>query len=115
MQQHVATDAVHSGHAGGHEGGHHWEVSWAPMAISFGTLLLGAADFCVRDGLQNAAGSHCFRWPWNTIGSCPASPVGFMRAPRGYRPPLPTFRRWASASSSSVKSSSFLVFSCRTG
>jgi cytochrome c oxidase subunit 3 len=41
MQQHApATDAAH---APAH--GHHWEVSWAPMAISFGTMFLVPLTF----------------------------------------------------------------------
>lgn len=36
----------HSTHAAAHvEHEHHWEVSWAPMAISFGTLLLVPLTF----------------------------------------------------------------------
>lgn len=37
MQQHVAGTA--------HAVAHHWEVSWAPLAISFGTLLLVPLTF----------------------------------------------------------------------
>lgn len=37
MQQHTTAAAAHAGHA---EHAHHWEMSWAPMAISFGTMFL---------------------------------------------------------------------------
>ncbi len=39
MQQHAAATDTHEGHA------HHWEVSWAPMAISFGTMFLVPLTF----------------------------------------------------------------------
>ncbi|NOT71515.1 MAG: heme-copper oxidase subunit III [Hyphomicrobium sp.] len=46
MQQHVALDVAGHGHSSAdHAGGHHWEVSWAPMAISFGTMFLVPLTF----------------------------------------------------------------------
>ncbi len=53
MQQstHAAAHADHGGHA------HHWEMSWAPMAVSFGAALLVPMTFIMHFVYQNSLGA----------------------------------------------------------